>query len=166
MRDDQREKAYERSGRPDLPGWWTSIVFSLLRKQEDREGNHMDFAAVARIASEYAGRRSAWKGDAISKFISGAARTRELANGISHALGVAQPFFTARSENEAKAIEALMASSGSVAISPIQSGRMQAADEAVMQDRALRNDQTDLVVSEDERAAKHRRSRRTSRERS
>jgi hypothetical protein len=94
---------YERKGKPQLPDWWTDLAFPLLDKAS--------YKSIATHASAHACRESPWTASAISKFVSGAARTRELANGISYALGIPQPFFTARSEKEAKALTAVMEAS-------------------------------------------------------
>lgn len=113
--------SYERSGKPKLPDWWTRLAFPLL------ESDDVDFGDVAAKASEFVGRQSAWKRDAISKFKSGVAVTRELANGISHALGIPQPFFEARSPGEAAAIMAVMRITPPTTTNPDQLGKAEAA---------------------------------------
>ena len=90
---------YERAGKPKLPKWWTDIVWPII------DGKDIDRAELAKKASEHMGRKSPWKSDAISKFRSGVAVTRELANGISKALGEPQPYFEARSPAESRAME-------------------------------------------------------------
>ncbi len=88
---------YERAGKPVLPKWWTDKIWPLLDNENYRQ--------LADRASTAAGRESAWGGDAITKFRQGSAVTRELANAISQVLGVAQPFWEARSEKEALEFE-------------------------------------------------------------
>ena len=60
---------YERSGKARLPQWWLDKVLPLL---DDPNINRAD---VAKAASRHAGRTSAWKSDAISKFAAGTVRT-------------------------------------------------------------------------------------------
>lgn len=86
---------YERSGKTQVPQWWLDKVIPIL----DRTTMTND--EIARRASEYIGRASPWKGDAISKFKEGQVRTIELTNGISAALQVPPPFFTAPTEEAA-----------------------------------------------------------------
>ena len=89
---------YERSGKVRVPEWWLAKVLPLL------DHPSVKLADVARAASRHAGRTSPWKTDAISKFATGTVRTIELTNGISAALGVVQPFFTAPTEAAASAM--------------------------------------------------------------
>src|SRR6185436_15504109 len=93
---------YERSGKVNPPQWWLDKVLPLL---DDPSIKHSD---IAQAASRHAGRTSPWKGDAISKFASGTVRTIELANGISAALKVVQPFFTAPTEAAASAMSVIV----------------------------------------------------------
>ncbi len=88
---------YERSGKARVPQWWLDRVLPILNSRNIR------YEDLAREASRHAGRSSPWRGDAISKFASGEVRTIELTNGISAALGVVQPFFTAPTEATASA---------------------------------------------------------------
>lgn len=88
----------ERSGRAKIPQWWLDKVLPMLNDRSIR------LADVAEAASRHAGRKSAWGRDAISKFATGIGQTVELANGISAALHVPQPFFTAPSETAASAM--------------------------------------------------------------
>ena len=93
-----RNRRYERAGQSDIPDWWMDLATERIKS-----ANNADVAAAA---SSHAGRTSAWTGDAISKFfLYGTGRTRELTNGISHALGIPPPFFTARSAEEAEVFE-------------------------------------------------------------
>jgi hypothetical protein len=150
---------YERSGKPKLPAWWVAVVFPLLEK--------VDHAVIANLASQYAGRKSPWKRDAISKFKSGAARTRELANGISLALGVPQPYFEARSAKESQAIAAVMELSGTPSeITPEQRGKLAALDQAAEAARVSTVDQSKPVLSDDEGTHRRRRTRRSTGRRS
>ena len=150
---------YERAGKPKLPQWWTDLAFPALQDA--------DYGEVAEKASKYAGRKSPWKRDAISKFVSGVARTRELANGISHALGIAQPFFTARSEQESKAIKNLMEAFGPT-LTPDQQSRLQVLDELGDEDEMSAIDQTHDVesIDDDKRGPGGGRPRRITRQRS
>lgn len=126
-----------------------------------------DNKTVAAKASIHAGRSSPWGGDAISKFISGSARTRELANGISFALGIPQPFFTARSEKEAIAMAAVMEAFGPTELNPDQRAKLQALDELGEAERRAAIDQTVPVHSaDDERRNGRGRARRATRQRS
>lgn len=135
---------YERSGKPKLPGWWTERVFPILERSD------VDFGELAAKASRFAGRASPWKRDAISKFKNGVAQTRELANGISLALGVPPPYFEARSEKEAKAIQALLEATGPSAITADQQGKLVVLDQASEAERRSAIDQTRGVPSNNE----------------
>ena len=160
MGEEPRNMKYERSGKPTLPDWWTRIAFPLLKAA--------DYGQVAAKASVYAGRQNPWRGDAISKFVSGTARTRELANGISRALGIPQPFFTARSEKEAIAISAVMEASEASELNPEQRARLEVLDQVADSERRSAIDQTLPIQSadDDERRTGRRRTRRTTRQRS
>jgi hypothetical protein len=151
---------YERSGKHDLPKWWTDLAWPALEKAK--------YGDVAVKASAHAGRKSAWDSSAITKFKLGTAgRTRELANGISYALGIPQPFFTARSEEEAKSMTGIMrAFDSTVNVTNGQAGRLKALDALEDAERRSALDQTDHVTSaDDERAAGRRRTGRTPRRR-
>lgn len=148
---------YERTGKPQLPKWWTDVVFPLLEK------SGVDYGELAEKASIFAGRTSHWKRDAISKFKSGAARTRELANGISMALGVPQPYFEARSQDESKAISALMVAVGGVQTTPDQDAKIALLNQAADKERAAVSDQTREVSSRDEGTSRRGRARRATR---
>jgi hypothetical protein len=93
---------YERSGKTNVPQWWLDKVLPLLADPGIKHGD------VAKAASRYAGRRSPWKSDAISKFASGTVRTRELANGISAVFCIPAPFFTAPTEAAASKMAAIV----------------------------------------------------------
>lgn len=86
----------ERSSNVEIPEWWLSKALAMLRSPGVR------LADVARDASLHAGRGSAWDKSAISKFIKpGTGRTVALTNGISAALKIPPPFFTAMDEQAA-----------------------------------------------------------------
>jgi hypothetical protein len=87
----------ERMDAPDVPTWWLEKVLPLL------DSPAVDPAEVARHASIHAQRQSPWTANSISKFKSGTGRTVALVNGISSALQIPQPFFTA--PTEAAAVE-------------------------------------------------------------
>lgn len=91
-------KKYERMSKDDVPGWWLDKVLPLL------DGPSTKAADVARDASAHAGRTSPWTPSAISRFKDGIGRTVALTNGISAALQVPQPFFTAPTERAAAEI--------------------------------------------------------------
>jgi hypothetical protein len=149
---------YERAGKPKLPTWWTELVFPLL------ESGDVDLAEIAALASKFAGRRSPWKRDAISKFKSGSARTRELANGISYALNVPCPYYEARSPAEANAFMGIMRLyDASAQTNPDQQVKLLAADQMAERERRSAIDQTLPVPSDDERSPRRGRSRRASR---
>lgn len=93
-------RSYERSGKPELPVWWTSVAWKRL----DEDGR--SYSEIAREASRIAGRESPWGGTAISKLKDGSAVTRELANALSDVLELPRPYFDARSEAEARAMMA------------------------------------------------------------
>lgn len=86
----------ERKSRVQVPLWWLEIALPKLDSPDT------NLADVARVASDHAGRKKAWDSSAISKFKTGEGRTVALTNGISHALGIEQPFFTAPTEIAAK----------------------------------------------------------------
>ena len=148
---------YERTGKPTLPKWWTDVVFPILEKPG------VDYTDLAKRASIFAGRTSPWKRDAISKFKSGAARTRELANGISLALGIPQPYFEARSPKESKAIAAVMLAAEGPQTTPDQDAKIALLNQISDEERRSASDQTRPVPSRDEgtsRRGRHRRSTR------
>ncbi len=147
----------ERLGKPTLPKWWTEIVFPLL------ENPDVDYGVLAEKASIFASRTSPWKRDAISKFKSGAARTRELANGISMALGVPQPYFEARSPKESEAISALMLAVGGTPTTPDQDAKIALLNDVGDKERAAASDQTRRVPSRDEGTSRRGRTRRSTR---
>jgi hypothetical protein len=142
MSGTEEPKQYERQGRPDLPKWWTDLAFPLIRAGDNKQ--------IAARASIYAGRKKAWGGDAISKFVSGVARTRELANGISRALGVPQPFFEARTAKESEAISAVMELAASTGPTPEQQRRLMLLDQLKDEEQRSANGQTERVSSKNE----------------
>lgn len=147
---------YERSGKPNLPDWWTKLAFPKFEE--------VDYAELAAKASKYAGRTSPWKRDAITKFKTGAARTRELANGISLALGIPQPYFEARSEKESQAISAVMELGNPPSdVSRDRDAKLAALDVAADREKRAAIDQTRRVPSDDERTSRRGRARRTTR---
>lgn len=149
-------RTYERSGKPNLPRWWTDLVFPKLEQ--------VDYAELAAAASAFAGRASPWKRDAITKFKTGAARTRELANGISLALGIPQPYFEARSEKESQAMRAVMELGNPPSeVSKDQDAKLAALDVAGDRERRAAIDQTRRVPSADEGTSRRGRARRTTR---
>lgn len=87
----------ERAGNPELPEWWLAKAIPLLDSPSIKN------ADIARAASQFAERPAGheWRSDAISKFKDGIGRSVALANGISQALGVPPPFFTAPTERAA-----------------------------------------------------------------
>lgn len=154
-------RTYERAGKPSLPKWWTDVVFPRLKDKD------VDYGEIAAKASIYANRKSAWKRDAISKFVSGSARTRELANGISLALGVDQPYFTARSAKESCAIKAVMDAVEGPTVNPEQQARLIALDQAGEGERKSAIDQSQAILSQDDEGTSGRgRVGRTTRRRS
>ena len=92
----------ERMSKLDPPRWWLDKALPLLRSPSVK---HAD---VAREASLHVGRRKHWTPSAISKFIDGTGRTFALANGISAALRIPQPFFVAPSEKVASEMLAVL----------------------------------------------------------
>lgn len=149
--------------RHDLPKWWTDLAWPLLEKKET------NYADVAAMASKYAGRKSPWGGTAITKFKQGTAgRTRELANAISHALKIPQPYFEARSPKESRAITELMSAfDPTVNMTVGQTTRLEALDSLEDEERRAALDQRDRITSaDDERAVGSRRTRRPPRRRS
>lgn len=158
MSEQHRELKYERTGKPQLPSWWTDMAWPRLK-----DANYGEVAAKASIV---AGRESPWRGDSITKFVQGTARTRELANGISRALGIPQPFFTARSEREARALQAVMETTEPL-ISSEQEAKLHALDQAAEAERRAAIDQTAPVHSADDKGrVAGRRTRRATRQRS
>jgi|SRR5882757_1600052 len=93
----------EISGSPEIPEWWLSKAIPML----DSPG--IKNADIARAASRFAGRSDGhqWRYDSISKFKAGIGRSVALTNGISAALGIPPPFFTASSEKAASVMFAV-----------------------------------------------------------
>lgn len=150
-------KKVERLGKAKLPGWWTDLAFPKLEAAK--------YADVAKRASILAGRKSAWTPSAISRFVSGEATTRELANAISSVFEIPQPYFEARSAAESKAIKGIM-DMNPAEPNPEQEAKLRALDQAGEVERRFAIDQTDPLQSKDERTSGRRRAGRITRRRS
>lgn len=85
----------ERMSKVEIPAWWLAKAMPLLNSPT------VKLADVARAASAHAGRSNPWDQSAISKFKDGVGRTVALTNGISEALRIPPPFFTAPTEQAA-----------------------------------------------------------------
>lgn len=150
-------RGYERTGKPTLPKWWTDLVFPMLEKKENR------YEDIAERASEHAGRTSYWDSSSISKFKTGKVQTRELANGISYALGVPFPYFEARTPEEAEAFMAARKLYDAAQPSSERYVKLLTTDELAERERRSALDQSDPVPSNNERSTQRGRPRRSPR---
>jgi hypothetical protein len=117
--------------------------------------DNANYKQLAAQASTAAGRRSPWKGDAITKFRQGSAVTRELANALSTVLGVAIPFWEAVSEKEALEFEVVRSRNAQVTDgqpTPDKGIKRARVVEALEQAVSATTDQTRPVASKDERS--------------
>lgn len=115
--------SYERAGRLKIPQWWLDLALAKL----DQPG--IRGVDVAARASAFVGRRKPWDASAISKFKAGHGRTMQMVEGLSFALGIVRPFFTASTETAANVMMQLEGLSNPVS-SP-DAAKFALADQAV-----------------------------------
>lgn len=121
----------ERAGRLAIPRWWLDLAFARLERPGTKS------ADVARLASEHVGRRKPWDVSAISKFKAGCGQTMQMIDGLSFALGIARPFFTAPTEGAAVLMSEIERLSNATLLSTPVAHKLALADATV--DKEVRN---------------------------
>lgn len=152
---------YERGDGIELEPWWVEELIALIDVSPHPQKR------LAELAAAPIGRTEPWDQSAVSRFKSGANRTREIAEGLAKVLGMPAPMYMPRSMKEALALQAVARgfdpTTTPTSPNPDLTRKLSDADQVLDVNQELESDQTAPVTSSDERSKGRRGARRSPR---
>lgn len=141
------------TGKPRAKGanvedWWMIMVRKIVEGRKEDLGETLSDLGVA--LAEAVGRDEAWNHGSVSRFLGERNITADMAAAFSKLFGIPQPFFSARSEEEALALQQVSRRYDDKPLNPDQKQRRGELDQALDAAEVEVRGQSSGVVSTDE----------------